>query len=177
MAPNQEGHREENRVRSDCLRHEGPCRCSASMTPVQEEQQERQKTLQRQEAKSMWEAGHRVLVNAQLDFQGDPRTRQYFPLLEDQNIVARTSEFLAEREGPGNGTSAERFVTLQTLDQVDGHGHPNIPCQILMMSCSSEALIKIKRDPFMEEHDNSFDFLSGSNTSNTTNEDGEVRVE
>ena len=171
MAP-----REEMRVRPDCIRHDGPCLCTASMIQIHQEEQ-RQKTLQRQEAKSIWEAGHCVLVNAQLDFQGDPRTRQYFPLSEDQNIVARTSEFLAETEGPGTGTSAERFVTLQTLDQVDGHGHPNIPCQILMMSCSSEALIKIKRDPFMEEHDNSFDFLSGSNTSNTTNEDGEVRVE
>ena len=179
MAPNQEGHREEMRVRSDCLRHNEPCQCSARMMPNQEDQErQRQRLLDR----ATWEAGHRVVIDANVNFPGSHNSRQQFQRQEDKNLANRTSHFLEQHQE--QGASSDRFATTKPLQKIDTHQHCGGHCQVLMVSCSSEALLKIKRDPLMEIDDEDESLAgsitgstTGSTTSNTTNEEEEVRVE
>ena len=146
MAPNQEGHRVVMRVRSNCLWHEGPCQCSAGMTPSQseiaQEDQERQRLLDR----AQWEAGHRVVIDANVNLPGSQNSRQQFQRPEDRNLANRTSHFLLQSEEE-QGASYDRFASIKPLETIDSHHHRGGHCQVLMVSCSSEALLKMKRDP------------------------------
>ena len=143
------------------------------MTPNQEDQ-ERQR--QRLRDRATWEADHRVVIDANVHFPGDPDSRQQFQRQEDKNLANRTSHFLEQNRE--QGASSDRFATIKPLEKIDTHHHRGGHCQVLMVSCSSEALLKIKRDPLMEiddEDESLTGSTTGSTTSNTTNE--EVRVE
>ena len=188
MPPNQEGRREEPRVRPECLRHRAPCDCIAvtpprfvtALTPSQEEIriQEQETRLQTMSDRSRWEGGHRVDIKAQVDFPGDPELRQQFTRQEDRAIVNRTTNFL--RQTRETGASVDRFCTLLPLDRIPSHQHNGGQCQIVAISCSSEALNKLKQEPLMDADDEP-EILpqpnTGSTTSNNINVEAKVRVE
>ena len=150
------------------------------MSPNQDQQeQERQQQRHWQQKVALWEAAHRVNVTAEVTFPGGQSARQQFQLEEDRDIESRTTHFLDEAI-QGDGPSADRFAAIKTINTVDGHDHPGGKlCQIAMLSCSSEALIMEKDDPFMyKQFINDDESLVASNTSNTYNNTNvEVRVE
>ena len=85
----------------------------------------------------------------------------------------RTSNFL--RHSEEDGASDDRFITIIPLDPLPDHKHCGGNCQVVAISCSSQALNELKRDPLL--HDET-EILHENNTSSTTSSNSnEVRVE
>ena len=125
--------------------------------------------LQSMSNRSRWEGGHRANIQAQVSFPGQPELRQEFARQEDRAVVNRTSNFLRHTEE--DGASVDRFITIMPLDRLPSHEHRGGNCQVVLISCSSEALNELKRDPLLHDE-------PGPNTSSTTfNNSNEVRVE